>query len=50
MHEHGYSQCNLDHCIYFKRLDDGNYLFLCLYVDDILLARSNMGHIKGLKE
>ena len=22
---------------------------LCLYVDDMLVAKSNMGHIKGLK-
>ena len=24
-------------------------LFLCLYVNDMLVARSNMDHIKGLK-
>ena len=49
MHEHGYSRCHLDHCIYFKRLDDDNYIILCLYVDDILVAGSNMDHIKWLK-
>ena len=45
MHKHGYSRCHSDHCVYFKRLDDNN--ILCLYVDDMLLARSNMDHIKG---
>ena len=50
MHEHGYNRCHSDHCVYFKRLDDGNYIILCLYVDDMLVARSNMDHIKRLKE
>ena len=49
MHEHGYSRCHSDHFIYFKRLDDENYIILCLYVYDMLVARSNMDHIKGLK-
>ena len=49
MHEHGYSRCYLDHCVYFKRLDGDSYIILCLYVDDMLVAGSNMNHIKGLK-
>ena len=39
MHEHGYNRCHSDHCVYFKRLDDDNYIILCLYVDDMLVAR-----------
>ena len=50
MHEHGYTQCHYDHCVYFKRLDDDNYIILCLYVDDMLVDGSNIDHIKGLKE
>ena len=49
MHEHGYSRCHLDHYVYFKRLDDGSYINLCLYVDDMFVVGSNMDHIKGLK-
>ena len=49
MHEHGYSRCHSDHCIYFMRLDDDRYIILCLCVDDMFVARSNMDHIKGLK-
>ena len=30
-------------------MDDENYIILCLYVDDMLVAGSNMDHIKGLK-
>ena len=49
MHEHGYNRCHSDYCVYFKMLDDDNYIILCLYVDDMLVAGSNMDHIKGLK-
>ena len=49
MNEHGYNQFHSNHCVYFKRLDDDSYLILCLYVDDMLVAGSNMDHIKGLK-
>ncbi len=50
MHDHGYSRCHLDYCVYFKRSYDDNYIILCLYVDDMLISRSNMDHIMGLKE
>ena len=50
MHEHGYTQCHSNHCVYFKKLDNDTYIILCLYVDDMLVARSNMDHINGLKE
>ena len=49
MKEHGYNRCHSDYCVYFKRLDDESYIILCLYADDMLLAGSNMDHIKGLK-
>ena len=49
MHEHGYNRRHSDYCVYFKMLDYDSYIILCLYVDDMLLARSNMDHIKGLK-
>ena len=49
MHEHGYRKCHLDHCVYFKILDYDSYIISCLYVDDMLVAWSNMDHIKGLK-
>ena len=49
MHEHGYSHCHFDHCVYFKWLDDDRYIILCLYVHDMIVAGSNMDHIKGMK-
>ena len=47
MYEHGYTQCHSDHFVYFKRLDDDIYIILCLYVDDILVAGSNMDTLRG---
>ena len=42
MTEQGYNRCHFDQCVYFKRLDDGRYIILLLYVDDMLVAGSNM--------
>ena len=42
MIEQGYVRCHSNHCVYFKRLDIGKYIILLLYVDDILVAGSNM--------
>ena len=50
MAEQGYSRCNSDHCVYFKRLENDSYIILCLYVDDMLVAGSNMDHISELKQ
>ena len=49
MAKQGYSRCHSDHCVYFKRLDDGSYIILSLYVDDMLVAGSNMHEINVLK-
>ena len=46
MHEHGYNKCHSDHCVYFKRLDDDSNIILCLYINDMVVARYNMDHIK----
>ena len=47
MTEHGYSRCN--HCVNFKRLDNGRYIMLLLYVDGMLFAGSNIHDINVLK-
>jgi hypothetical protein len=49
MTEHGYSRCHSDHCVYFKRLENGSYIILLLYVDDMLVVGSNMQYINVLK-
>ena len=49
MTEQGYSICHFDHRVYFKRLDNERYIILLLYVDDVLVAGSNMQDINVLK-
>ncbi|KAH9753489.1 Integrase catalytic domain-containing protein [Citrus sinensis] len=39
-----------DHCVYFRRLLDGAFIYLLLYVDDMLIASKNGDEIKRLKK
>jgi hypothetical protein len=47
--EQGYSRCHSDHSVYFKRLENGSYIILLLYVDDMLVTGSSMQDINVLK-
>jgi hypothetical protein len=49
MSEQGYGRCHSNHYVYFKRLENGSYIILLLYVDDMLVAGSNMKDINVLK-
>ena len=49
MTKQGYIRCHSDHCVYFKRVDDGKCIILLLYVDDMLVVGSNMQEINVLK-
>jgi hypothetical protein len=33
---------SFDHCVYFKRIENGSYIIFLLYVDHMLVAGSNM--------
>ena len=37
----GYEQCPHDPCVFKRVAEDGNYIFLAIHVDDILIAASN---------
>ena len=50
MTEQGYDRCHSDHCVYFKRLDNGRYIILLLYVDGMLVVGSNMQGINVIKQ
>ncbi|KAH9782808.1 Integrase catalytic domain-containing protein [Citrus sinensis] len=39
-----------DHCVYFRRLPDGVFIYLLLYVDDMLIASKNRDEIERLKK
>jgi hypothetical protein len=45
----GYKRCEYDCCVYVKSLDDGSFIFLLLYVDDILIAAKSIVEVKKLK-
>ena len=49
MSEQVYTRCHSDHCVYLKRKNDGSYIILLLYVDDMLILGSNMQEINVLK-
>ncbi|CAJ2645710.1 unnamed protein product [Trifolium pratense] len=48
MHKEGFNKCNDDHCCFFKRYKS-SYIILLLYVDDMLVAGSDMDEIRNLK-
>ena len=45
----GYICCEYDCCIYVHILEDGSYIFLLLYVDDMLIAVKSMCEVNSLK-
>jgi len=49
MEAHNYERSSYDSCVYFKKYADGDYVFMLLYVDDILIASKNMKHVSELK-
>ncbi|KAH9684870.1 Integrase catalytic domain-containing protein [Citrus sinensis] len=47
---HEYLRCSYDVCVYYKIINSGNYIYLLLYVDDMLIACSEREEIKALKQ
>ncbi|KAL0328141.1 UNVERIFIED_CONTAM: Retrovirus-related Pol polyprotein from transposon TNT 1-94 [Sesamum calycinum] len=45
----GYKQCEYDCCVYVKSPDDSSFIFLLLYVYDMLIAAKNMHDVLTLK-
>ncbi len=45
----GYMRCEYDCCIYVKRLDDGSFIYLLLYVDDMLISAKSILEVNKLK-
>ena len=39
-----------DSCVYFRKTHDGLFIYLLLYVDDMLIAAKNMSDIEELKK
>ena len=45
----GYSRSKFDNCVYMRKLTNGSYVYLLLYVDDMLLASKSITEIAHLK-
>ena len=45
----GYKRCEYDYCIYVKSLDDGSFVFLLLYVNNMLIAANSWYNVIELK-
>lgn len=50
MTTHGYSRCEYDPCVYYRKLEDDSLLLLTLYVDDMLIAAKHPKDILQLKK
>ena len=50
MLEHGFQRLEIDHCVYIKRYDQGKYIILLLYVDDMLIVGHDKNKINRLKK
>ena len=43
-----YNKLNSDHCAYYKRFEDNNFIILLLYVDDMLVTGPNKIRVQEL--
>ena len=49
MMEHKFQKTQVDHCVFVKRYDEGDFLILLLYVDDMLIVGQDTRKITILK-
>ena len=46
---HGYTRSKFDNCVYFRQYGNGSFIYLLLYVDDMLIASKDRSLISKLK-
>ena len=49
MTTHEFRRCNYDSCVYFRKNRDGSFVYLLLYVDDMLIATRDKEEIGKVK-
>ncbi|KAG8473470.1 hypothetical protein CXB51_035763 [Gossypium anomalum] len=49
MTSHDFKRSSLDSCVYFKKNSDGSFVYLLLYVGDMLIAAKDKGEIRKVK-
>ena len=45
----GYFQSKYNNCVYYKELINGSFIYLLLYVDDMLITAKDISEIDRLK-
>jgi hypothetical protein len=45
----GYKRCEYDCCVHVRSFDNGSFIFLLLYVDDMLIAAKSIVEVNKLK-
>jgi hypothetical protein len=45
----GYKRCEYGGCVYMRSFDDGSFIFLLLYVNDMLIATKSIAKVNKLK-
>ncbi|KAG8483625.1 hypothetical protein CXB51_023496 [Gossypium anomalum] len=46
---HDFKRSSFDSCVYFKKNSDGSFVYLLLYVDNMLIAAKDKGEIRKVK-
>ena len=49
MMSHNFRRCTYDSCVYFRRCDDESFVYLLLYMDDMLIATKDKEEIRRVK-
>ena len=49
MISYDFKRSSFDSCVYFKQCNDESFLYLLLYVDDILIATKSNEEIRTIK-
>ncbi|KAG8474805.1 hypothetical protein CXB51_031510 [Gossypium anomalum] len=49
MTSHDFKRSSFDSCVYFKKNNDSSFVYLLLYVDDMLIAAKDKGEIRKVK-
>ena len=50
MYEKNYTRSKYDQCVYYNKLSGGEYIYLLLYIDDIIIAFKSRLMIDKLKK
>jgi len=50
MIQQGFKKSTSDHCIFVQKFFDTNFIFLLLYVNDMLIVGQNLSRINSLKK